>query len=150
MLTALCLPPQMLNVPHQQTLGDAISNSKWERKEITQWKFVEHEANVENPRKYYQSVFQKTKTSSIKTDEKYCQNCGRGLQGYFQQCQTFVQMGKIEIAYYTSFKIMLLKEFHFRIFDSNREHNIVGCIFCPMFTLTKILQYFAKLYSAGW
>ena len=43
-------------------------------------------------------------------------------------------MGKIEIAYFTSFKIMLLKEFQFIIFDSNREHNIVGCIFCPMFT----------------
>ena len=35
--------PQMLNIPHQQTLGDAISNSKWERKDITQWKSVQHD-----------------------------------------------------------------------------------------------------------
>ena len=26
-----------------QTLGDAISNSKWERKDITQWKSVQHD-----------------------------------------------------------------------------------------------------------
>ena len=143
-MTALCLPPQMLNVQHQQTLGDAISNRKWERKDITQWKSVQHETHVENPRKYYQLVFQKT-------IGKYCQNCERGLHFYrdnSSNAKPFYKWEKLKLPTSLLSKSCCWKNFILEYLTQIESTTSWGAYFAQCSLLP--LMNFAKLYLARW